>query len=342
MVAQEDGPLAALRDVRGLVEDVDQGKAVLHLQGHEHARHEGKVKGHVAFVAGAEVGDRVFGPLVGLGEQHPVGEFLVDVGPQFFEKVVGLGEVLAVGPLPFEKVGHRIEAQPVHAHAEPEVEHPQHLLLHARIVEVEIGLVSVEAVPVVGLGHRVPGPVGRLEILKDDAGVPVPLRRVAPDVVIAMDRSRSRPAGALEPGVLVRGVIQHQLGDHPQAPAVGRTQKVLEIPQGVVDRIDPVVIGDVVAIVPQRRRVEGEQPDGGDPQVLQIVESLDQASEIADAVAVGIAEGLDVQLVDDRLAVPGGVVCQSCFILGHERILEIRCQVSGIGYRVAFGTRDAV
>ena len=43
-------------------------------------------------------------------------------------------------------------------------------LVHGGVVEVEVGLVGVEAVPVVGLGDRVPGPVGRLEILEDDAG----------------------------------------------------------------------------------------------------------------------------------------------------------------------------
>ena len=37
------------------------------------------MKGHVAFVAVAEVGDRVLGPLIGLGQQHAVLETLVDV-----------------------------------------------------------------------------------------------------------------------------------------------------------------------------------------------------------------------------------------------------------------------
>ena len=86
----------------------------------------------------------------------------------------------AVGPLAFVEVGDGVETHPVDPHSEPEVEDPQHLPAHRRIVEVEVGLVGVEAVPVVGLGHRIPAPVGGLEVLKDDASVPVFLGGVAP------------------------------------------------------------------------------------------------------------------------------------------------------------------
>src|SRR5207244_8659102 len=51
--------------------------------------------------------------------------------------------------------------------------------------------------------------------------------------------------------------------------------------------------------------VEGQQPDGGDAQPRDVVERLDQAGEVADAVRVGVAEGSHVQLVDDRVLVPG-------------------------------------
>ena len=39
------------------------------------------------------------------------------------------------------------------------------------IVEVEIGLMRVEAVPVIGLRDRVPGPVRRLRVEEDDPGI---------------------------------------------------------------------------------------------------------------------------------------------------------------------------
>ena len=65
-----------------------------------------------------------------------------------------------------------------------------------------------------------------------------------------------------------------------------------------------VVIGDVVAVVAQRRRIERQQPDRGHAEVLQIVELRGKPAEIADAVAVAVVERADVELVDDRVLVP--------------------------------------
>src|SRR3712207_5705097 len=64
------------------------------------------------------------------------------------------------------------------------------------------------------------------------------------------------------------------------------------------------VIGDVVAVVLQRRRVEGEQPDRRDAEVLKVVELPGEAAKVADAVAVAVVEGAHVELVDDRILVP--------------------------------------
>ncbi len=166
-----------------------------------------EMEGHVAFVAVAEVGDRVLRPLVRLGEQHPVLVVRVDVARAALQEVVRLGQVLAVRALAFVEVGHGVEAQAVDAHVEPEVERLNHGVHHGGVVEVQIRLVRVEAVPVVRVRHRVPGPVGRLEILEDDARVRVLVRRVAPDVEVAPLTARLRARGPLKPRVLVRRVV---------------------------------------------------------------------------------------------------------------------------------------
>jgi len=70
------------------------------------------VEGHVALVPLAEIGARVLGPLVGLGEQHPAGEAVVDVTAELGEELVGLGEVLAVGPVLLVQVGDGVERRP--------------------------------------------------------------------------------------------------------------------------------------------------------------------------------------------------------------------------------------
>ena len=267
----------------------------------------GKWKARVALVAVAEVGHAVLGPLVGLGQQHAARVAGVHVGPQLLEEAVGLGQVLAVGALALEQVRHGVEAHPVDAQVEPLVDRAQHGRPHLLVVEVQVGLVGEEAVPVVGAGHRVPGPVRGLVVLEDDPRLAVAVVGVAPHVEVPPAAAGLGPAGPLEPRVLVAGVVQHQLGDDPQAPAMGLAQEGLEVAQRAVGRVDVVVGGDVVAVVAQRRRVEGQQPHGGDAELLEVVEPGGEAGEVAHPVAVAVAEGAHVQLVDDRVLVPEGI-----------------------------------
>ena len=150
----------------------------------------------------------------------------------------------------------------------------------------------------------VPGPVGFFRVGEDDADAFVELVGVGPDVHVALGRAFGREAGGLEPGVLVGGVVDDQLDHDLHAALVGGVEELLEVVEGAVAGIDVDVVGDVVAVVAQGRGEEGQQPEAGDAEVLQIIEAREQAGEVADAVAVGVAEGADVQLVDDRVFVP--------------------------------------
>ena len=106
--------------------------------------------------------------------------------PQLLEVVVGFGQVFAVGAVSLKEVGHGIQAKAVHPKVDPEVDDLEDFFLHRRVVVVEVRLVSIKAVPIVGLGHGVPGPVGGLEVLKDDAYVLVLVWGIAPDIVVAV------------------------------------------------------------------------------------------------------------------------------------------------------------
>src|SRR5919198_2436066 len=57
--------------------------------------------------------------------------------------------------------------------------------------------------------------------------------------------------------------------------------------------------GDVVAAVAQRRLVERQEPDAVHAEPLQVVELLGEPAEVARAVAVGVVEAADVDLVED-------------------------------------------
>src|SRR5918994_6251805 len=100
--------------------------------------------------------------------------------------------------------------------------------------------------PIVGAGDRVPAPVGGLEIAEDDAGPLVALWRVTPNVVVTLGAAGPRVPRALEPGVLIGGVVEDQLGDHPQPPSVRFLEEVLEVTQRSVRGMDIRVVGDIV------------------------------------------------------------------------------------------------
>ena len=72
--------------------------------------------------------------------------------------------------------------------------------------------------------------------------------------------------------MLVGSVIDHQLGDDADLPSVGFGNESSRFFNRAIIRIDAGVVGDVVAIVLQRRRIKRQQPDRGDAEFFQVVE----------------------------------------------------------------------
>src|SRR4029453_18326251 len=87
--------------------------------------------------------------------------------------------------------------------------------------------------------------------------------------------------------------------------AVGLGQKLGEVAARPQPPVDPVVVGDVVAVVAVRRRVHGCEPEHIDAEALEVVQPVTQATEIAHAVPVSVHERPDPKAVDDRVAIPG-------------------------------------
>ncbi len=304
MVAEEDAPLTVLGDARGLRHDVGDGQPVFLPERHVDARHQREVEGHMALVAIAEVRAHIFGPLVGFGEDQAAFVAFVDGGADFLDGGMGFRQVFAVGAVALDQVRDGVHAQAVDAHVEPEPHDVDDFFDDAGVVEVEIGLVRKETVPIVGVGHRVPGPVGLFSVGKDDAGIFIKRVRVAPNVHFTLGRVRRGFAGGLEPGVLVGGVIDDEFHHDLHVAVVGGVEKALEIVNGPIAGIDRQVVRDVVAIVAQGRREERKEPDAGDAEVLEVVELAEQAGKVADAVVVGVGKGAHMELVNDGVLVP--------------------------------------
>ena len=185
MVAQEEAPLARFWNLGGSGQNIDDRLTVFELQRHEHARHERKMKGHMKLVPAAEVLAHVRGPLVGLSEEKVAGIVFLEPAAQKPDHVVRLGKVLTRRPFPLDEIRHGVHAKAVHAEIAPELHDLPHLFADSRIIEVQIGLVAEEAVPVILLGNGVPGPVGEFRIGENDARVPIAVVAIAPHIPVA-------------------------------------------------------------------------------------------------------------------------------------------------------------
>ena len=229
-------------------------------------------------------GTQIGRPLVGFGQQHLAGELLVEFGAQFLQDAWVSGRFSHEVPSRSTRYGTASRRKPSTPMLQPELHHLPHFFAHSRIVVVQIGLMAEEAMPVIVLRNRVPCPVRQFGIDEDDAD--------AADIACRC-RSRhtsrawvvSRLARFLKPGMLIGGVVQHHFDDHANAALMGSLEKGFEIVERAVAGMDGGVVGDVVAVVAQRRREKRHEPDGIDPQLLQIVELLREAPEIANAIA---------------------------------------------------------
>src|SRR5690348_4720963 len=108
--------------------------------------------------------------------------------------------------------------------------------------------------------------------------------------------------------MLIRSVIQYHFDDDANVPLVGRRQKCFEILQRAVAGVHRAVVRDVIAIIAQRGWIEWEQPDCVHSQFVQVVEFLLKASKVAYAVSIAVVESSHVQLINDRVFVPIGLL----------------------------------
>nr|WP_202797335.1 hypothetical protein [Chthoniobacter flavus] len=99
-------------------------------------------------------------------------------------------------------------------------------------------------------------------------------------------------------------MIDHQVDDHRHAQLVGPVHELDKVAARAVPWIDGVIVGDVVAVIPVGRLLKRRQPEGADPEGVQVIQPPHQSLKIADAIAVLVHEGIDIQGIDDGVFVP--------------------------------------
>src|SRR6516225_2998342 len=321
VIPQKEAPLTCLRKAGRLGDDVDDGQAVFLAQGHIDARHQWKMEGHVALVAIAKVWSHIRRPLVGFGQEQAARIARVDLTPHRFDHGMRFRKVFATGSVALNKVRNRVHPQPIDAHIQPVAHHLQDFLDHSGIIEVQIGLVREKAVPKILLGYRIPRPIGSLRVRKYNSRALVLLFCIAPYIKVALRRTAGRLTGRLKPRMLIGSVVHDQLDHHLETAVVSGRQKLPEVVNRAIHRMDVQIIGDVVAVILQRGRKEGQEPQASDTEVLKVIHFLNQTREVTDSIAIAVLKCADVQLIDNGILIPERVSCTSQ-LFGHPHLMR--------------------
>ena len=275
-----------------------------------------------------EVGVGVADAVVDGGGAHLAdGDHVIDAGlaDQLLEVLVNVravgvepSSVSLVVVLPDGGLGdevHDVEAEARDPLGLPEAHDVDELGAHLGVVPVEVCLALVKEVqvPLVERGDVLPGaateladPVGR-----GLAGVLGGRVWRGVDELVVREVARVPREGAPEPLVARRGMVEHHVEHEADSMRLGLAGELVEVVHRAEHRLDRAIVGHVIAVVVLRRDEEGRDPEVVHAEMLEVVEAVRDAAQVADAVAVGVLEAADVDLVDD-------LVSERACAIGHD------------------------
>src|SRR5262249_25699308 len=105
-------------------------------------------------------------------------------------------------------------------HTQPEIHNIEHRFAHCGTIEVEIGLMTIKAMPIVSLGYRIPSPIRQFEILKNNTRLTVFVGIITPNIKLALAAARNRPSRSLKPWMLVGSMIEDEFRNHIETTVV--------------------------------------------------------------------------------------------------------------------------
>ena len=90
-------------------------------------------------------------------------------------------------------------------------------------------------------------------------------------------------------------------------------KQAINVGQGAEPWIDTAIVGNVIAEVRHRRRIDRGNPQSFYPKLQQIIEPRKNAREISDAVIVRILKRSRINLIDNPALPPGGFLHLTIF-----------------------------
>jgi hypothetical protein len=157
----------------------------------------------------------------------------------------------------------------------------------AELRQLEIGLLTQEAVQIILSGGRIKRPGRPTKLRYPVVRRPAVGPRIAPDIPVTL-AAEAGGAALLKPGVSVRRVVGYEVENDFQMALMRRFYQPIDVGERSKDRLDAQIIRYVVAEVGHRRWMEWRDPDRVDAKPAQIVEALNDAIQITDPIPVRI------------------------------------------------------
>ena len=198
--------------------------------------------------------------------------------------------MVTLAPLAGNHKGNSIHAETGDTQLQPKAHDLENLCLHVRVGSIKIRLKIVEAMKVVCLGYVVIVPGALLHPRKYHPGAGIFGFLLGPDIPVAI-LGLGVAARFLKPWVLVRGVVDHQVDHHAQPTLAAGLGEFHKIAQRTEAGIDPVVIGDIVTVVPAGGWLKGHKPQSSSANALQVVKAAHEASKVANTITIGVKVG---------------------------------------------------
>jgi hypothetical protein len=111
-------------------------------------------------------------------------------------------------------------------------------------------------------------------------------------------------------------MIEHEFGNHPQPAFMCLLEKGAKIIERPVAWVHREIIGDIVSVIAQGRRIKREQPNCGYAEIAEIAELPAQPTKVPDSVVVAIGERFDMELINN------GILEPKRFVLVHSKEID--------------------
>jgi hypothetical protein len=104
--------------------------------------------------------------------------------------------------------------------------------------------------------------------------------------------------------VLVARVVDDDVDDELHPARMQLRNEPVDVLDRPEERVDALVVADVIAVVRLRRGIERRHPDDVGPERLDVVKPVDEPRQIAETVTIAVRETPRIHLVDHAVAPP--------------------------------------